>query len=85
MAKTKAKKNGMTGLEVRIELMRKGIKLIDIAAQAGVKPPAVTKMLNDKDGKYGYIGRRIRPYIAEALGIPEKEIWPPEEYQEYAQ
>ncbi len=78
MAKTRTKKNGMTGLEIRIALMRKGIKLVDIAARAGVKPAAVTKMLNGKDA---YIGRRIRPYIAEALGIPEENIWPPEEQQ----
>lgn len=75
----------MTGLEIRIELMRKGIKLVDIAAQAGVKPPAVTKMLTDKDGKYAYIGRRIRPYIAQALGIPEEDIWPPEDHEKCAQ
>lgn len=82
MAKTRTKKQRMTGLEIRIELMRKGIKLVDIAARAGVKPPAVTKML---DGKDIYIGRRIRPYIAEALGIPEDKIWPPEEQQKLAQ
>lgn len=84
MAITSMKRKGMTGLDIRIELMRKGIKLIDIAARAGVKPPAVTKMLKDRDGKYAYIGRRVRPYIAEALGIPEEEIWP-EEYQGLAQ
>ncbi|SHJ59188.1 Winged helix-turn-helix DNA-binding [Desulfofundulus thermosubterraneus DSM 16057] len=70
-----AAKKGLTGLEIRIELMRRGIKLVDIAARAGVKPPAVTRMLSGKDQ---YKGRRLRPVIAEALGLPEDEIWPPE-------
>jgi lambda repressor-like predicted transcriptional regulator len=82
VAKTRNKKQGMSGLEIRIALMRKGIKLVEIAARAGVKPPAVTKML---DGNDIYVGRRIRPYIAEALDIPQEIIWPPEEQQKLAQ
>jgi len=73
VAKPREENRGMTGLEIKIELMRRGIKLVEIAARAGVKPPAVTKALNDEDE---YIGRRIRPVIAEALGIPEEKIWP---------
>jgi lambda repressor-like predicted transcriptional regulator len=71
----------MSNMEIRIALYRRGIKLSDIAKRAGVKPPAVTKALNDKDE---YKGRRLRPFIAEALGMPVEKIWPPTEKQETA-
>lgn len=67
------KDNGMSGLEIKIALMRRGVKLIDIAAQAGVKPAAVTRMLKSNDP---YIGKRLRPYISSALDMREEEIWP---------
>lgn len=82
MAKPRVKKEGMTNLEIRIGLLRRGIKLSKIAVRAGVKPAAVTKALNDKDE---YLGRRLRPYIAEALGLPVDKIWPPAEKQKIAQ
>lgn len=73
---------GMSGLEIHFALKRRGFKLIDIARRAGVKPAAVTRMLKDDDP---YIGRRLRPYIAKALGMQEEEIWPPEQKQKLAQ
>jgi len=73
VARTKTKNKGATGLEIKIMLMRKGIKLSRIAAIAGVTPAAVTRSLDDNDE---YVGRRIRPVIAEALGVPEYELWP---------
>jgi len=81
MARARVKK-GMSGLEIKIGLMRKGIKLSDIAARAGVSPAAVTRALDDNDK---YHGLSLRPFIAEALGLPESAIWPPAEKQRLAQ
>lgn len=65
---------GMTPNEIKAELVRRGIKIKDIARQAGVSGEAVTMAIA---GKYAYQGRRIRPYIARAIGRTESEIWPP--------
>lgn len=73
MARTVTKIRDKSGLEIKIMLMRKGIKLNKIAARAGVTPSAVTRALNDSTE---YIGRRIRPVIAAALDVPEEELWP---------
>lgn len=73
MARTKTKNENKTGLEIKVMLLQKGVKLNQIAARAGVTPSAVSKALNDNAE---YIGRRIRPIIAEALGVPEKKLWP---------
>ncbi|MEW6273739.1 MAG: helix-turn-helix domain-containing protein [Bacillota bacterium] len=64
---------GMSPNEIKAELVRRGIKIKDIARQAGVSGEAVTMAIS---GKYTYRGRRIRPYIARAIGRPESEIWP---------
>lgn len=72
---------GMTGLEIKIELWRKGVKLVDIASSAGVTLSAVSRALRDNDE---YMGRRLRPFIATALGLPEDKIWPSEKRQRLA-
>lgn len=72
MARAIAKKNA-TGLEVKIMLLKKGIRLVDVAARAGVTPSAVSRALDDDTP---YIGRRLRPVIAEMLGVQEEKIWP---------
>lgn len=82
MAKSGVKRTGMTGLEIKAELVRRGIKLVEIADRAGVSPAAVTRALKDNDHYYGH---RLRPIIAEALGIPVDVIWPPEGKQKLAQ
>ena len=81
MARARVKR-GMTGLEIWFGLKKKKIKLSDIARRAGVSPAAVTRMLDDNDIYQGHV---IRPYIAEALGLPESAIWPPAEKQRLAQ
>jgi transcriptional regulator with XRE-family HTH domain len=43
-------KEEMTGLEIKIELMKKGIKLADIADMAGVDRSTVTRTLQYNDG-----------------------------------
>ncbi|HAP93860.1 MAG TPA: transcriptional regulator [Desulfotomaculum sp.] len=65
---------GMTHNEIKAELVLRGIKIKDIARQAGVSGEAVSMAIA---GKYAYQGRRIRPYIARAIGRTESEIWPP--------
>jgi len=75
VAKSGAKRAGMTGLEIKAELVRRGIKLVEIADRAGVSPAAVTRALKESDHYYGH---RLRPIIAEALGLPVDAIWPPE-------
>ncbi|MGQ9824226.1 MAG: helix-turn-helix domain-containing protein [Desulfotomaculales bacterium] len=64
---------GMSPNEIKAELVRRGIKIKDIARQAGVSGEAVTMAIS---GKYSYRGHRIRPYIARAIGRTETEIWP---------
>ena len=64
---------GMSPNEIKAELVRRGIKIKDIARQAGVSGEAVTMAIS---GKYAYRGRRIRPFIARAIGRAEVEIWP---------
>lgn len=82
MAKSRAKKADMTGPDIKAELIRRGIKFKEIAERARVSPAAVTRALDDRDR---YYGKRLRPIIAEALGIPEEEIWPLEGKQKLAQ
>lgn len=64
---------GMSPNEIKAELVRRGIKIKDIAHQAGVSGEAVTMAIS---GKYTYRGRRIRPYIARAIDRTVSEIWP---------
>lgn len=63
----------MSPLDIRIELMRRGITLKDIARRAGVSTPTVCKTIR---GNSAYRGRRVRPYVAEALGLAVEDIWP---------
>ena len=72
MARTKTKKDE-TGLEIKVMLLQKGVRHNQIAARAGVTVSAVSRALNDDTN---YIGRRIRPVIAAALGVPEEKLWP---------
>ena len=74
MAGTKNKNGDMTGRGIKVMLWLQGITLRQIATRAGVSPAAVSKALND-DAEY--VGRRIRPVIAEALGMPVEKLWPP--------
>lgn len=64
---------GMSPNEIKAELVRRGIKIKDIARQVGVSGEAVTMAIS---GKYTYRGHRIRPYIARAIERTESEIWP---------
>lgn len=66
---------GMTPREIKAELILRGVTLTEIARVAGVTRAAVSQAIY----QYSYLrgkGRRIRPYIALALGKKESDIWP---------
>jgi len=64
-------KEFMTGLDVKIELMKKGIKLADIADMADVTRPAVTRTLSYNDE---YECTLVTEQIAEVLGLQKLRI-----------
>ncbi|TEB04781.1 hypothetical protein Psch_03543 [Pelotomaculum schinkii] len=64
-------KEVMTGLDVKIELMKKGIKLADIADMADVTRPAVTRTLSYNDG---YECTLVTKQIARVLGLQKLQI-----------
>ena len=64
-------KEVMTGLEVKIELMKKGVKLADIADMAGVTRPTVTRSLNYNDG---YECAQVTEKIRQVLGLQNLRI-----------
>lgn len=57
--------------EIRAELVRRGVKTVDIAAECNVARPSVSHVI---------AGRRstlhIRKAIAKAIEKPVSEIWP---------
>jgi lambda repressor-like predicted transcriptional regulator len=65
----------MTALEIKAELMLRGITLQAIADQANVTRGAVTQVIHQYP-KCRYKGLRIRGYIAQALGRDVEDIWP---------
>lgn len=65
---------GLTPNEIRAELMRRGVKLIDVASRAGVTKEAVSQAIS---GTKKYKGKkRVRPVIADIIGMPVTDIWP---------
>ena len=66
---------GLSPNEIRAELILRGIRVKDIAKEAGVAPEAVSMAISGKSRNKGY---RIRPFIAKALGRNTGEIWPDE-------
>jgi len=64
---------GMTPREIRAEMVLRGVKLKDIANRAGVTVGAVHLTIYSVGRNKG---RRIRPFIAEAIDRKVSEIWP---------
>lgn len=64
---------GMTPKEIRAEMVLRGIKLGDIAKEAGVSQGYVHQVIYSVGRNKGY---RIRPYIARAIGKTVDEVWP---------
>lgn len=64
-------KEDMTGLEIKIELMKKGVKLADIADWVGVTRPTVTRTLAYNDG---YESAAVTEQIRQVLGLKRLHI-----------
>lgn len=56
--------------QIRIEMIKKGIRGAEIARRIGVDRTAIYKTL---DGKIK--SKKLRKAIAEALGVPYEELW----------
>lgn len=66
-------KEAMTGVEIKIELMKKGVKLADIADMAGVTRPTVTMSLNYTEKIRQVLGlQSLR--IVKMPGLPKSVI-----------
>lgn len=61
----------MTGTEIKIELMRRGISQVSLARALGVTPTTVFNTIHN-----GLVSHRIRVAIAEAAGMDVADIWP---------
>lgn len=57
------------------EMVCRGVKVSDIAKRAGVTHSAVSQTIYQYEYSL-YKGRRMRPYIASAIGRRVSEIWP---------
>jgi lambda repressor-like predicted transcriptional regulator len=63
----------MTPLEIKIELLKAGISIRQLARQEGVSHTAISYTIHGVNK-----GMRLREVVARALGKRLEEIWPPE-------
>jgi len=63
----------MTPLEIKIELLKAGISLRQLARQEGVSHTAISYTIHGVNK-----GLRLRQAVAQALGKRVEEIWSPE-------
>ena len=63
----------MTPLEIKIELLKAGISIRQLARQEGVSHTAMSYTIHSINR-----GLRLREAVARALGKRVEEIWPPE-------
>lgn len=61
---------GMAPNEIRAELIRRDIKVADIARECGVTSSAASQVIMRL-----YRGERIRHVIARRLGLPYAAVW----------
>ena len=61
----------MKPIDIKIELMRSGVKQTDIAKKCNVKPPHVHKVICNTTKS-----ARVRKVIADILGKKVEQIWP---------
>lgn len=61
---------GMAPNEIRAELIRRGIKINDIARECGVTRSAASQAILRV-----YRGERIRRVVARRLGLSYHEVW----------
>lgn len=62
----------MTPLEIKIELLKAGISIRQLARQEGVSHTAMSYTIHGVNK-----GLRLRKAVARALGKRIEEIWPP--------
>jgi len=62
----------MTPLEIKIELLRAGISIRQLARQEGVSHTAMSYTIHGVNK-----GRKLREAVARAIGKNVEEIWPP--------
>jgi lambda repressor-like predicted transcriptional regulator len=63
----------MTPQEIRAAMLLNGVKLKDIAGEAGVSVGRIHQVIYNTGRNRGY---RIRPFIAKAIGKKVEDIWP---------
>ena len=63
----------MTPLEIKIELLKAGISIRQLARQEGVSHTAMSYTIHSVNK-----GLRLRQAIARALGKRIEDIWPPQ-------
>ena len=63
----------LTPLDIKIELLRRGITGGDIGRKLNITRAAVSKTINRSEKKFK--GYRIRRIIAELINRPYKEVW----------
>ena len=62
----------MTPLEIKIELLKVGISIRQLARQEGVSHTAMSYTIHGVNK-----GRKLREAVARAIGKSVEEIWPP--------
>jgi lambda repressor-like predicted transcriptional regulator len=62
----------MTPLEIKIELLKAGISIRQLARQEGVSHTAMSYTIHGVNK-----GRKLREAVAQAIGKNVEEIWPP--------
>lgn len=67
------KAKGMTPREIRAEMVLRGIKLKDVAEEAGVTPGFVHQVIYGVRRSKGY---RVRPFLAKAINKKVEDVWP---------
>lgn len=60
----------MTPVEIRIELLRRGISVRGLARQLGVSPQAISAVIHRR-----LKSRQLREAIAHAIGRTPEELW----------
>jgi len=60
----------MTPLDIRIELLRRGVSVRELARQAGVSPTSISNVIHGR-----LKSRRLRKIVAHAIGRTPEELW----------
>ena len=64
----------MNPKDIKAELIKRGIKQIDIAKEIGTYPSTINLVITGISTK-SEISRSIREHIAYLIGLPVDEIW----------